>query len=163
MGFFGRSVITNPVRFSVNSDACPPLVLKPDHAKKSRLVAPIGPTNVLCVPAQVNNAQVAQPVVSFAPVNMVNQAVRPRTVRVKPSKTMRFVNFLFYAYRNVSKLVGRPRNVSHMNGFGGSRNPRKNPRVGVVVQQLAKVFYQNIVSHVCNPFWRFNVNAGIIA
>ena len=163
MRFFGRSVITNPARFSVDSNACSPLVLKPDHTKKSRFVASVGSANILRVTVGCNNAQVAQPIVRLAPVNVVNQSVRPYAVRVQPSKAMRFVNFLFDAYCDVSKFVWRSCDVSNMNSFSSSRNPCKNSRVRIVMQQLAKVFYRNVISHVCNPFWRCNVNAGIIA
>ena len=163
MGFFGRSVITNSVRFSVDGDACSPLVLKPDHTQKPRFVAPIGSADVLRVTISGNNAQVAQPIIPFAPVNVINQTVGPYAIRVQPSKAMRLVDFLFNAYRDVTKFVRRSRDITNMNSFGGPCSPCKNSRVGVVVQQLTKVFRRNVISHACNLFWRFNVNAGIIA
>lgn len=152
MSLFGRSVIANPVRFSVDGNACSPLVLKPDHAKKSRLVTSVRSADVLRVSIGSNNAQVAQPVVSLTSVNMVNQTVGPHTVRIEPRKAMRLVYFLFDAYCDVAKLVGNARNVTNVNSLGGPRNPCKNSRVRVVVQQLAKVFHQKFISHACNPF-----------
>jgi hypothetical protein len=118
---------------------------------------------VLRVSAQANNAQIAQSVVVFAPVAVVNQPIRPNTMRRDPRQTMSFVNFLFDAYCDVAKLVGIACNVANVNSLGGSRNPCKNSRVGVVAQQLAEIFRQKFISHACNPFWRFNVNARIIA
>jgi hypothetical protein len=82
---------------------------------------------------------------------------------VQPSKSVRFVDFLFNAYRDVTKFVGYASNVANVYGFSGSRNPSKNSSVRVVMKKLANFFNRDVVSHVCFPFVRYNVNAGIIA
>ena len=163
MGFLGRCVITNPVSFSVNRNAGSPFVLIPDHAQKTRFIASVWPTNILRVAVRCNDAQIAQSVVVFAPVNVVNQSGRPFVVRIQPCKPVRFVNFLFDTYRNIAKSIRRTCNIADMNGFSGPHDPGKNSRIGVVMEQLTKFFRRNVVCHVCSPFWRFNVNAGIIA
>jgi hypothetical protein len=163
MGFFGRQIVSKPVGFFVYCNVGSPFVLEPNHPKKTRFVAPVWSANVLGVAAQINDPQVAQPVVTFAPIYMVDNAVRPDAMRVQPSKSVRFVNFLFDAYRNVAKPVGYASSVANVYGFSGSRNPSKNSSVRVVVKKLSNFFSRNVVNHVCFPFVRFNVNAGIIA
>jgi hypothetical protein len=160
---FGRQIIAKPTSFLVDCDAGSPLVLKPNHAKKSRFVAPIGSANILRVSISRNDPQVAQPVVPFAPIDMVNNAIRPRAICVQPSKSVRFVNFLFNAYRNVAKPVGYASSVANVYGFSGSRDPSKNSSVRVVVKKLSNFFSRNVVNHADLPFVRHNVNAGIIA
>jgi len=160
---FGRQIISKPTGFLVDCDAGSPFVLKPNYTKKSRFVASVGSANILRVTISRNNPQVAQPVVSLAPIDMVNNAVRPNAMCVQPSKSVRFVDFLFNAYRNVAKFVGYASSVANVYGFSGSRNPSKNSSVRVVMKKLANFFSRNVVSHVCLPFVRYNVNAGIIA
>lgn len=163
MGFFGRQIIAKPVSFLVGSDAGPPLVLKPNHAKKTRFVAPIWSANVLRVAAQVNDTQIAQSIVSFSPVDVVNKTVRPDAMRMKPRKSVRFVDFLFYAYSNVAKFVGIARNVANVHGFARPCNPSKNSGVVVVMKKLTNFFSRDAINHAGFPFVRHNVNAGIIA
>jgi len=160
---FGCQVIAEPTGFLVDCDAGSPFVLKPNHTEKARFIAPVWSANILRVSISRNNPQIAQSVVSLAPIYMVNNAVRPDSMRVQPSKSVRFVDFLFDAYRNVAKTVGYASSITNVYGFSGSRNPSKNSRVWVIVKKLANFFSRKIFSHASFPFLRRNVNAEIIA
>lgn len=163
MRFFWGSVITKPLRFAVNSDAGTPFVLKPNNTKKTRLVSSIWPLNVLRIAISRNHSQITQPVVIFATIDMVNQPVWPRTIRVKPRQSMRFVNFLFDAYRNVSKFVGITCNVADVNRFSGTNFPSKNPCCFVVRQKFTKFIGGKVGLHMQILFSAVNVNSEIIA
>ena len=160
---FGRQIIAKPTGFLVDGNAGSPFVLEPNHSKKTRFVAPVRSANILRIAIGRDNPQVAQPVVTFAPIYMVDNAVGPDAMRVQPSKSVRFVDFLFDAYRNVAKPVDYASSVANVYGFSGSRNPSKNSSVRIVVKKLSNFFSRNVVNHACLSFVRYNVNAGIIA
>jgi hypothetical protein len=160
---FGRQIIAKPTGFLVDCDAGSPLVLKPNHTKKSRFVAPVGSANILRIAVSLNNSQIAQSIVPFAPIYMVDNAVRPDAMRVQPSKSVRFVDFLLDAYRDVAKFVCYASRVADVDGFGRSNNPSKNPGFVVVMKKLTNFFSRDAVNHASFPFVRHNVNAGIIA
>ena len=162
MRFFWGGVVTQPLRFAVNSDAGTPFVLKPNNTKKTRLVSSIWPLNVLRIAISRNHSQITQPVVIFAAVNMVNQPVWPRAIRMKPRQSMRFVNFLFNAYRNVAKFVGIACNVAYVNRFSGTNFPSKNSRCFVVRQKFTQFIGGKVGFHMQIPFAVVNVNSGII-
>jgi len=144
MSFFRRCVVAKPMRFSVDSDVGAPFVLKPNDTQKSRLVALVGAMNILRVAVWPNNAQIAQSVVVFAPVNVVNQSVRPYAMHVQPRQTMRFINATSKTYRNVTKFVLGACYISDMHGFSRALFPRHHSGVLVVVQKLTNFFRCNI-------------------
>jgi len=138
MSRFGRQIISKPLSFVVNCNVCPPFVLKPNHAKKSGFIAPVWFPNVLRIAISGYNSQIAQPVVIFSPVDVVNKAIRPFAVRVQPSKSVGFINFAFNAYRNVSKLVRIARSIANLYRFARTNNPCKDASVFVIREHLAK-------------------------
>lgn len=162
MRFFGRRVIAKPARLFVDSDVCAPFVLIPNNTQKPRFIASVWPANILRIAICRNNSQIAQPVVAFTAVDVVDKPVGPDSVRVKPRKPMSFIDFLFNAYGDVAKLVYGSRNIANVHSFGWAGNPSKNASYGVVTQQLTKFFRCDFISHLGSPFWRGNVNAGII-
>lgn len=152
MRFFGRAVVAQPARFSLDGDAGAPLVLEPDDAQEPRLVAPIGASDVLRVSVGGDHAQIAQSVVVFAPVNVVYEPIRPNTVDMQPRKPMRFVNFSAQAYRNVAKFIGVACNVASTNCFAGPLSPSKNSCAAIVRQHFTNVFGGNLwLSHAASP------------
>ena len=132
MGFFGRQIIPKPTSFPVDCNVGSPFVLKPNHTEKSRFVVTIGSANILRVAISRNDSQIAQSIVVLTPVDVVNKTIGPDVMCMKPSKSVRLINFLFDAYRNVTKFVGVPCYVASMNGFARPDDPCKNTRGFVI-------------------------------
>lgn len=163
MRFFRGSVVTKPLSFFANRNTCSPFVLIPNNSKKSRFISSIWPLNILRIAIGQNNTKIAQSIVIFAPVDMINQPIRPLAIRMQPRQTMGFVNFLFNAYRNVAKFVSVTCNIANMNCFGRAASPSKRTSYLVIREHFAQLFYCKIGSHMKSPFFMVNVYAEIIA
>jgi hypothetical protein len=88
---------------------------------------------------------------------MINQPVRPTTMCVQPSQTMRFIDFFLQAYRYVSHFVRVTCDTANLDTFGNTLFPRKISRIGVIRQKITKF----ICGHVDSPVLSFNINTGI--
>ena len=159
VGFLRRCVFAKPMRLSVDSDVGTPFVLKPNDTQKTRLIAFVRAVDVLRITVRANNAQIAKPVVIFAPVYVVNKPFGPCAMHMKPRQTMRFINAAAKAYGNVAKLIRRAGHVSNMHGFRRALTPRQSSCVSVVVQKLSDLFRCNFAfGHEALQLMSLNLN-----
>jgi hypothetical protein len=147
MRFFGRGKVAKPMCFAADSYACAPFVLKKYNTHKSRLVSAVRFSDVFRVSSLVHYAKVAQTVVMFVAVYVVNKAVRPFAMRKQPRQPVRFVNLPTITDSNIwrGKIT---RDVVGFNRFGNPFAPRQKPCFRAVVKDGLKMFY----SHVFNVY-----------
>lgn len=139
MRFFGGGEITQPVRFAVYGDAGAPFVLEKYDAYKAGFIPAVRAADILRVSRWIYHAKVAQAVVMFIAVYVVNKTVRPFTMRKQPSKPMRFVNLSAVADSDIfrGKIT---RGVARLNCFGNPFAPRQKPGFWAVAKSGAEMF-----------------------
>lgn len=139
MRLFRRKIIAKPMRFAVDGNACPPFILERDNADKPRFITAIRAPNVLRVSSWIDYAKIAQSIIMFIAVYVVDKTLRPFSVRQQPRKPMRLVNFSAIADSNVfsGKVTG---GVTRFDSFGNSFVPHQKPCFGVVTENGAEMF-----------------------
>jgi len=143
MRFFGRRKIAQPMRFAVDSYVCAPFVLKKYDAHEARLVSAVRFSDVFRISSFIHYTKIAQAVVMFVAVYVVNKTIRPFTMRKQPSQPVRFVNLPAIADSNIrSRKVAR--DVVRFNRFGNSFAPCQKPRFRAVVKDQLKMFYVHV-------------------
>lgn len=143
MRFFGRRKIAQPMRFAADSYARAPFVLEKYDAHKARLVPSVRFADVFRISRFIHYTKIAQAIVMFVAVYMVNKTVRPFAVRKQPSQPVRFVNLPAIADSNIrSRKVAR--DVVRFNRFGNSFAPCQKPRFRAVVKDLLEMFYVHV-------------------
>ena len=139
MRLFRRKIIAKPMRFAVDGNACPPFILERDNADKPRLITAIRAPNVLRVSSWIDYAKIAQSIIMFIAVYVVDKTLRPFSVRQQPRKPMRLVNFSAIADSDV--FSGKVAcGVARLNGLGNSFAPRQKPCFRVVAKNGLKMF-----------------------
>jgi hypothetical protein len=143
MRFFGCRKIAQPMCFAADSYACAPFVLEKYNTHKSRLVSAIRFSDVFRISSLVHYAKIAQAIVMFVAVYMVNKAVRPFAVRKQPRQPVRLVNFSAIADSNICR--GKiARDVVRLNRFGNSFAPRQKSRFRAVAKDGLKMVYVHV-------------------
>ena len=139
MRFFRRKEIAKPTGFAVDGNACAPLILEKDNANKPRFVTAIRAADILRISGWADYAKIAQSIIMFIAVYVVDKTLRPFSVRQQPRKPMRLVNFSAIADSDVfSGKVAR--GVARLNGLGNSFAPRQKPCFRVVAKNGLKMF-----------------------
>tara|TARA_R110000868_G_C10594472_1_gene739887 strand:- start:77 stop:628 length:552 start_codon:yes stop_codon:yes gene_type:complete len=91
-------------------------------------------------------AQICKAVVKFIAVNVINLATRPRTIDVKPCKSVRRVLVVINTYVDVAYIVDRPNFAK--SGSNGCSSMRKQASLLVVVKQFTQALCGKIgLSH----------------
>lgn len=156
MRFFRRSKIAYAPRFAVDAYAGAPFALVRDYADKARLVSFIWLAYILRIATSVYNSKVAEPIVRFCTVYVVNKSSRPFTGNVQPRQPMRFKYIAANAYGHIADFVNAPCHIANVNAFCGSFFPNKKPRVGVVIKNFSQVFCGKILlAHAVVPLKRW--------
>jgi len=119
----------------------------------------VGPSllPVLRVPLIGYIAQVLNSVVRPFAVDMVDDAARPFSMNVKPSKSMRLPVFPHEPDASVAFATCMPGNLPGLRKPASAFAPRKNASFGIIMQQLFQEclhFYIVGFSHVIAPFQR---------
>jgi hypothetical protein len=163
MSFFGGCKISDAVRLVVDRNVCSPLVVVFNNPHKPRFVSSVWLSYVLRIARLINNSKVAESVVSFVAVDMVNQPVRPFSGDVKPCQPMSLVNLSVESDSDIAKLVGVSSDITNMNAFGGSFQPSKLSGVGVKMKNLFKLIGGKVGNkHGESPELVSYINTGII-
>ncbi len=126
------------MRFAADSYARAPFVLKKYDAHKARLVPSVRFADVFRISSFIHYTKIAQAVVMFVAVYVVNKTIRPFTMRKQPSQPVRFVNLPAITDSNIrSRKVAR--NVVRFDRFGNSFAPCQKPRFRAVVKDRLKM------------------------
>ena len=160
MRLFGSAVIPKPFRFSVDGHAGSPFVLKPNDAHKARLVANVGLANVLRIAVGKHIAQIANSVIRFVAVDVINKPSRPFAMRVQPCQTMRFVDTSSDANGDVpNAFFCASGNIASFNSPAGSNLPQKHASPRVIIKRCLKLFCRQ--SHLKSPVVSMNAITSI--
>ena len=146
MGFFGAVVIPKPNGFFVDRNVGAPFVLKPNYTQKPGLISAIWAAYVLCVATVVDFTKIAKSVVGFVAVDMVNKAIRPFAMLVKPCKSVGFINPSSNANGAISFVIWRSGQVVGFNRFARTDTPSKLAGIRVVCEQFPELFGRNKLS-----------------
>lgn len=152
--FFRRVVVAYTSRFSLDSNAGAPFILKTYHTHKARFVAFIWLANVLRISVLKHFSQIFKSVVRFLSVYVINKFNRPFASHIKPSQTVRAMDALIYPYGGVpNSFFFAPRNCPNLRAFSSFDFPRKNSRGRVIIKYLV----QSVVSKFRHLRLLFNV------
>lgn len=115
-----------------------------EHRPRKAGAAPAAAERVVPVFDVVAFPKVADPVVSFVPVNMVQHGAGPDPVDVQPRKSVREVVPEIHANRDVPVACYAPTSAAEMVPAASNLSP-KNPRIWVVVEKLTQALRGKIV------------------
>ena len=162
MRFLRGSVIAKPFCFMFDRYACAPLVLKPNHTHKAGLVSFVGAAHIFSVTRFVYQSKIAQAIVRFITINVVNQPVGPYTMHNQPCKSMRFVNASIDAHGNIPLVVNTSGNIASFNCPTWPNFPNQHASFSAVFKYFSQLFCGNIgFAHLSPLVLSLNVNTGI--
>lgn len=148
MGFFRRRKVAKRDGLFVHLNGGAPLAVVEVSAQQTALTSGLGFPLVLQVFALADNAKINDPVVVTNAVDVVNLTSRPDSVSVKPCKPMRRKSFRPNSDANVTFPTKRAGQTTGRYAVNGANTPGKNPRLGIVMKQLAQTFCGKIgLSH----------------
>ena len=160
MGFFGRYERTkmDPLPIWQRN---PRLELFADNAnsQETRLVSGVSFPPVLSVDGKSGIAKIANSVVRPVAVDMVDDAARPFSMNVKPSKSVRLSFFPHETDASIAFATCIPGNLPSFCKPTSVFTPSKNASFGIIVQQLFQEclhFCIVGVSHYIAPSKRFS-------
>ena len=97
--------------------------------------------------AIVTRSKVINPVVGFAPINVIDYCGRLLSVMQKPSNSVRKVSFLFEANSNVSSSLRHDSSFCPRGNFwAGFFAPPKVTRIRAIAQHFANFLWNNLAS-----------------
>ena len=160
--FFRRVESANVASLTLHSDTCPPTSVDRNHTHKTGLISLVWLAYIFRVACFINQSKVAQSVVRFVTVNMVNQTNRPIVVCNQPNQPVCLVDTFTNTNSDVTVVVDAPCHITNLNTSGGSLTPHKFSGFRTVLQYLFDFFGGKIdVAHLAFPVMRFNINTGI--
>lgn len=136
VGLFGRGVIAKRNDFLVDLDNSAPFAVVVVGSKQAAAAFDMRPLLVLHVGAASGHAQVAKPVVIAGPVDMVDFAIRPDTVGVKPNQSVGCVGFAKNLAAPVPQATWKAKRLAGHHAHGRAYAPDQRTGFRVVVQKL---------------------------
>ena len=148
MRFLWRFKQTYAYRSVIHFYFCQPFAVFFSHAKKTAFTAPA--TSILRIFLVRNLAQIRKLIVGAVSIDMVNLICRPLTVNVKPSQTVRQIQYVIQSDTYISVFHFAPRHVAQ-SATAPRFSPRKQPRIGAIVEKFVQSFWRHAVN--INPVW----------
>ena len=143
MRFLWRFKQTYAYRFVIHFYFRQPFAVFFSHTKKTAFTAPA--TSILRIFLVRNLAQICKLIVGAVSINMVNLICRPLTINVKPSQTVRQIQYVIQSDTYISVFHFASRHVAQSTTPSRS-SPRKQAGVGSVVEKLFESFWRHAVN-----------------
>lgn len=159
---FGGSEIAKAMPHSSGGYFGPPNPISTiTYSKEPAGVVNFGSSLVLHIFGNTNQSEVANPIVRWLSVDVINVLTRMFTVNVKPRKTMGEVSFLVNHHPEVAEFLGRPRTCPDFHVLAALSQVCEDARALVVGKKLLQPFLrqgdldsfwyrQSRVKEVCN-------------
>ena len=143
MRFLWRFKQTYAYRSVIHFYFCQPFAVFFSHAKKTAFTAPA--TSILRIFLVRNLAQIRKLIVGAVSIDMVNLICRPLTINVKPSQTVRQIQYVIQSDTYISVFHFAPRHVAQ-SATTSNFSPRKQTSVWVIAQKFFKSFGRHAVN-----------------